>query len=41
MPLLEDARETSAQLVNAIMTAAYWEIDYRIVEREQEASGSR
>jgi len=34
--LLEGARKTSARSVNAIMTATYWEIGHRIVEREQE-----
>ena len=34
--LLEEARKTSARSVNAIMTATYWEIGRRIVEREQE-----
>ena len=34
--LLEEARKTSARSVNAIMTATYWEIGHRIVEREQE-----
>ena len=34
--LLEEARITSARSVNAIMTATYWEIGHRIVEREQE-----
>ncbi len=33
--LLESARRTSARAVNAIMTAAYWEIGRRIVECEQ------
>ncbi len=33
--LLEAARKTSARSVNAIMTAAYWEIGRRIVEHEQ------
>lgn len=33
--LLEAARRTSARAVNAIMTAAYWEIGRRIVEYEQ------
>jgi len=32
---LEAARRTSARAVNAIMTAAYWEIGRRIVECEQ------
>jgi hypothetical protein len=34
--LLEEARKTSARSVNAIMTATYWEIGHRIVEREQQ-----
>ena len=34
--LLEEARRTSARSVNTIMTAAYWQIGRRIVEREQE-----
>ena len=34
--LLEAARKTSVRSVNAIMTAAYWEIGRRIVEYEQE-----
>ena len=34
--LLDEARKTSARSVNAIMTATYWEIGRRIVEREQE-----
>jgi predicted nuclease of restriction endonuclease-like (RecB) superfamily len=33
--LLEAARRTSARAVNALMTAAYWEIGHRIVEFEQ------
>ena len=33
--LLEQARRNSACLVNAIMTATYWEIGHRIVEQEQ------
>lgn len=33
--LLETARRTSARAVNAIMSAAYWEIGRRIVEFEQ------
>lgn len=37
--LLEAARRASARSVNAIMTATYWEIGRRIVEREQ--SGER
>ena len=37
--LLESARRTSVRAVNAIMTAAYWEIGRRIVEREQDGQG--
>ena len=33
--LLESARRTAARAVNAVMTAAYWEIGRRIVEVEQ------
>lgn len=33
--ILEAARRTSARAVNAVMTAAYWEIGRRIVECEQ------
>ena len=33
--LLEQARRTSARVVNTIMTATYWEIGRRIVEHEQ------
>lgn len=33
--LLEAARRASARAVNALMTAAYWEIGRRIVEFEQ------
>ncbi len=33
--LLESSRRTSARAVNAIMTAAYWEIGRQIVEGEQ------
>ncbi len=33
--LLEQARRTSARVVNTIMTATYWEIGRRIVEYEQ------
>jgi len=33
--LLEAARRTSVRAVNALMTAAYWEIGRRIVECEQ------
>lgn len=36
--LLESARRTSARAVNAIMTAAYWEIGRRIVEGEQQGA---
>ena len=36
--LLEAARRTSARAVNAVMTAAYWEIGRRIVECEQRGS---
>ena len=32
--LLETARRTAARAVNAVMTAAYWEIGRRIVEVE-------
>ena len=32
--LLEAARRASARAVNALMTAAYWEIGRRIVEFE-------
>lgn len=34
--ILESARRTSARAVNAVMTAAYWEIGRRIVEYEQQ-----
>jgi predicted nuclease of restriction endonuclease-like (RecB) superfamily len=37
--LLEAARRTSARAVNAVMTAAYWEIGRRIVECEQSGEG--
>jgi predicted nuclease of restriction endonuclease-like (RecB) superfamily len=37
--LLESARRTSARTINAIMTAAYWEVGRRIVQFEQ--SGKR
>jgi hypothetical protein len=37
--LLESARRTSARAVNAVMTAAYWEIGRRIVECEQAGKG--
>jgi predicted nuclease of restriction endonuclease-like (RecB) superfamily len=33
--LIESARRASARAVNAVMTATYWEIGRRIVEREQ------
>jgi len=33
--LLEQARRASARVVNAVMTATYWEIGRRIVEHEQ------
>lgn len=33
--LLEEARRTSARVVNSIMTATYWEIGRRIVDYEQ------
>lgn len=33
--LLEKARRQSARSVNAVMTAAYWEIGRRIIEQEQ------
>jgi len=35
MPMLEAARRASARVVNSLMTATYWEIGRRIVEREQ------
>jgi len=34
--VLQSARRTSARTVNAIMTAAYWEIGRQIVEHEQQ-----
>jgi predicted nuclease of restriction endonuclease-like (RecB) superfamily len=34
--LLEEARRSAARSVNAIVTAAYWEIGHRIVEHEQQ-----
>ncbi|NYF51107.1 hypothetical protein HDF12_001472 [Edaphobacter lichenicola] len=34
--LLQAARTASARSVNALMTAAYWEIGRRIVESEQQ-----
>jgi hypothetical protein len=37
--LLEDSRRASAKAVNAVMTATYWEVGWRIVESEQ--SGGR
>jgi hypothetical protein len=33
--LLEDSRRASAKAVNAVMTATYWEVGWRIVEGEQ------
>jgi predicted nuclease of restriction endonuclease-like (RecB) superfamily len=36
--LLEDARSRAARSVNAILTATYWEIGRRIVEREQKGA---
>ena len=33
--LLDDARRRSAQAVNSILTAAYWEVGRRIVQHEQ------
>lgn len=33
--VLDDARRSSARAVNAVLTAAYWEIGRRIVEHEQ------
>jgi predicted nuclease of restriction endonuclease-like (RecB) superfamily len=33
--LLDDARRSAARAVNAVLTAAYWEIGRRIVEHEQ------
>lgn len=33
--LLETARRAAARSINALMTASYWEIGRRIVEREQ------
>lgn len=35
MRLLEDSRRASARAVNAVMTATYWEVGWRIVEGEQ------
>ena len=37
--LLEDARRYSARTVNAIPTAAYWDIGRRIVEFRKDATG--
>lgn len=37
--LLESARRAAARTVNAVMTAAYWEIGRRIVEVEQAGKG--
>lgn len=37
--LVNTARRTSAQAVNAVMTATYWEIGRRIVEAEQRGEG--
>ena len=37
--LLEQARRASAQTINAILTAAYWEIGRRIVEFQQSGKG--
>lgn len=37
--LLEQARRTSARVVNAVMTATYWEVGRRIVEFEQGGKG--
>lgn len=34
--LLESARHASARVVNALMTATYWEVGRRIVEHEQQ-----
>lgn len=36
--VLEAARRASARAVNALMTAAYWEIGRRIFEGEQEGA---
>ena len=33
--LLEQARRTSARVVNTVMTATYWEVGRRILEYEQ------
>lgn len=37
--LVESARRTSVRAVNVIMTATYWEIGRRIVEKEQHGEG--
>lgn len=37
--ILESARRRSVRAVNAVMTAAYWEIGRRIVEHEQRGAG--
>ncbi|MFZ4100277.1 MAG: DUF1016 N-terminal domain-containing protein, partial [Chlamydiia bacterium] len=37
--LLESAQRATASAVNALMTAAYWEIGRRIVEFEQGGQG--
>jgi hypothetical protein len=37
--LLETARRASARVVNAVMTATYWEVGRRIVEYEQRGAG--
>ena len=37
--LIKEARRVSARIVNAIITATYWEMGRRIVENEQ--SGRR
>jgi hypothetical protein len=39
--LLDQARRTSTRAVNAVMTAAYWEIGRRIVLFEQKGGKSR
>ncbi len=36
--LLESARRASARVVNAVMTATYWQVGRRIVEIEQSGS---
>ncbi len=33
--LLEDSRRASARVVNAVMTATYWEVGRQVVEGEQ------